>query len=59
MEQATGLDCPVCGKDTGIKADVRLLSDTFVCPHCGSKLEFEHDYSGDDYDLSMWLVAVK
>lgn len=51
-------DCPVCGKDTGIKADVRLLSDKFVCPHCGSELEFDHDYDADG-DLSMWLVAVK
>lgn len=46
------LDCPVCYRE--IK-QLEFLCKDFFCPHCQSLLTMAHDYSGEDYDLSVWL----
>lgn len=54
-----GADCPRCGKPSGLVTDVQHLGDEAPCINCGAALTVEHDYCGDDYDLSIWLEEVK
>ncbi len=49
-------DCPVCYKETNIKLNFDNINKKLTCNLCGTPLELDLDYSGEDMDLSMWLT---
>lgn len=52
-----GDDCPACGNQSGIYADLEnVMGEAFCCKSCGCRLWVDYDYTAEDYDLVIWLT---